>query len=569
MESLDYFKKLQNVLLLILVLFFVFPLSVEAQEASFYLSPSQGSYNIGRIFSVRVMVNTDGAAINASQAIVHFPVDKLAIQSISRSNSIFGLWVQEPSYSNSKGTIDFGGGLPSPGFTGNGEVFRINFSAKSLGQAKVYFGSEKILANNARGTNIFSSSSGGTYSINKAVVVPPKPKVPAAPKISSPTHSQSTEWYQNNKPEFLWELDSDIIGTSIAFNQRFLDDPGSSSIGRISSKSYQGVKDGIWYFHARLENDNGWGEIANREIRIDTTPPFPFEITVDNEGDVTNPQPLLYFKAQDETSGINHYKVKIGDQEVFTLLESQVDPCYKMPLQIPGEYLVRVEAIDNAGNSALTSIKVKIESIPVTEITVWPNTFVSGEEVLHIEGIATPDQTVIVYFERGEDLAKKWEISSDSEGHWFINEDGLFKSGEYEISAITKDSRGAVSDPSVSRTIIVILNGIAIGSWIISCSWLLLLLIILFIILCIFSLYIFRKIKLVHKTIEEETEDLKIKFYKEYNELKIGIKKELAILKEKRELTTEEKQRHQRLLKDLTDIEEVIIKELKDIEEIK
>ena len=214
-------------------------------------------------------------------------------------------------------------------------------------------------------------------------------------------------------------------------------------------------------------------------------------------------------------------------------------------------------------------MKVNIESISVPEITVWPNTFISGEEVLHIEGTAMPDQTVIVYFEREEELAKEWEISSDSEGHWFIDEDGLFKSGEYKISAITKDFRGAVSDPSVSRTIIVILNGIAIGPWIISCYCLVLLLIILFIILCIFLFYVFRKIKLVHKTIEEETEDLKVKFYKEYDELKIGIKKELAILKEKRELTTEEKQRHQRLLKDLTDIEEVIIKELKDIKEIK
>ena len=229
----DYFKNLQNILLLILALLFIFPLPAKAQEASFYLSPSRGDYNIGRAFSVKVMVNTDGAAINASQATIYFPADKLAIQNVSRSNSIFSLWVKEPSYSNSQGTIDFGGGLPSPGFTGRGEVFRINFLAKSLGQAKVYFGLEKILANNARGTNIFSSSSGGAYSINKAVVVPPKPKVPAAPKISSLTHPQSTEWYQNNSPEFFWELGSDIIGVSIALNQKFFDNPGSSSIGKI------------------------------------------------------------------------------------------------------------------------------------------------------------------------------------------------------------------------------------------------------------------------------------------------------------------------------------------------
>ena len=79
----DYFKNLQNILLLILALLFIFPLPAKAQEASFYLSPSRGDYNIGRAFSVKVMVNTDGAAINASQATIYFPADKLAIQNVS------------------------------------------------------------------------------------------------------------------------------------------------------------------------------------------------------------------------------------------------------------------------------------------------------------------------------------------------------------------------------------------------------------------------------------------------------------------------------------------------------
>lgn len=569
MELQNYFQKLKNILLLFLILLFISPIPAKAQEASFYLSPSQGSYNLGKTFSIKVMINTDGAAVNASQAILYFPADKLRITNIFKNNSIFSLWVKEPAYSNTQGTLDFTGGLPSPGFTGVGEVFRISFLTKELGQAKVYFGNAKILANDARGTDIFSLSSGGTYSITEAVVAPPKPKVPAAPRISSPTHPQSTKWYQNNDPEFQWGLGADIIGTNIAFNRKFLYDPGSSSNGMLSSKSYQNIEDGIWYFHIRLKNDNGWGEIAHREARIDATSPEPFGITVDNEGDATNPRPLLYFKAEDKASGINHYKVKIGDQDVFTLLESQADPYYRMPFQFPGDYLIKVEVVDNAGNSTVASTEVKIESIPVPEITLCPNTFVSSEEVLHIEGTAVPGYTVIVSFKKGEELAKEWEVLSDNEGHWFVDEDGLFRSGEYIISAKAKDSRGAVSNPSIPRSVKVILNGIAIGSWIISYPWIILLLLILFIILCILLIYIFQKIKFVRKTIEEETADLKNKFYKEYDELKIGIKKELEIFAEKEALTEEERQRHKRLLKDLTDIEDVIIKELKDIENLK
>ena len=290
---------------------------------------------------------------------------------------------------------------------------------------------------------------------------------------------------------------------------------------------------------------------------------------MDNEGDITNPQPLLYFKTQDETSGINHYKIKIGDQDVLTLLEAQVDPYYRMPLQIPGEYLVKIEAIDKAGNSTLASTGVKIESISVPEITVCPNTFVAGEEVLHIEGIATPNQAMIVYFKKEGELVKQWEVFSNDEGRWFIDEEGLFKSGRYIVSAITKDFQGAVSNLSEPRTVIVVLNGIAIGTWVISYPCLVALFFILFIILCIFLFYIFQKIKLVRKAIKEETEDLKKKFYKEYDELKTGIEKELERLKEKGKLTKKEKQRHKKLLEDLTDIKNVIIKELKDIEKIK
>ena len=289
---------------------------------------------------------------------------------------------------------------------------------------------------------------------------------------------------------------------------------------------------------------------------------------VNNEGDPTNPQPVLYFKAEDEVSGINHYKVKIGDQDVFTLLESQIDSHYRIPLQFPGDYLIKIEAVDKAGNSTTALAKIKIESILSPEITVCPNSLFSSEEVLHIEGTAISNQTVVVSFTKGEELAKEWEVQSDNQGNWFIDEDSLFRSGGYVISAKTRDSRGAISNPSLSRYVQVTLNGIAIGPWLITCPWVIISLIVLFVALCIFLVYIFQRIKLARKNLQEETQDLKEKFYKEYSELKRGIEEELKI-KKNRTLTEKDKQRQKQLLKDLVDVEDVIVKELKDIENIK
>ncbi|MFH1656967.1 MAG: cohesin domain-containing protein [bacterium] len=548
------------------------PLAIVAQDASFYVSPAQGNYSVGQTFSVKVMVDTDAAAINAAQATLSFPTDKLKISSVSKTSSIFSLWVQDPAYSNTQGTLDFGGGLPSPGFAGRGQVLNISFLTKATGQAEISFSQEKILANNARGTNIFSTSLGGSYYIGEAKVAPPKPNLPAAPKISSSSHPQATKWYNNNNPEFQWEVGSGIIGVSTAFNKKFLFDPGTESEGKFDSKNYQGVEDGIWYLHVRFENEEGWGEIAHREVRIDTTPPNPFEIQVDNEGDPTNPQLLLYFKAEDETSGVSHYKVKIGEADVFTLLDSQVNPYYRMPLQAPGDYLIKVEAVDNTGNAVSASTELKIESIPIPEITVYPNTFSPVEETLHLEGIAMPGYEVLVFFTKDGKVIKQWETMSDGKGSWSVDEEDLFRSGNYIVYAKARDARGAVSDPSLPRSIKVILNGLAIGLWIISYSWIIFFLLIIFLALLFFLLFFWRKNKKEEEKRAREIEDLRQKFYKEYNELKAGMIKELELFKqakEKRELSKEEKQRHQQLLKDLFDIERVFAEELKDVEEIK
>jgi len=96
--------------------------------ASLYLSPSTGTYNIGDTFSVILNVDTEGKSINAAEGNLSFPKDKLRVLNISRGSSIFNLWTQEPSFSNSDGTITFGGGLPHPGYIGSsGSILTARF----------------------------------------------------------------------------------------------------------------------------------------------------------------------------------------------------------------------------------------------------------------------------------------------------------------------------------------------------------------------------------------------------------------------------------------------------------
>ena len=459
-----------------------------AQKAYFNLRPATGSFSVGSTFNVDVVINAESSAINAAQTNIYFSADKLKVTELSKKSSIFTLWTNEPFFSNSDGKISFIGGLPNPGFIGeSGKVFSILFQAKSVGQATITFSGEIITANDPFGTNIFSSSQKGNYTITAPSEYQPPIEVP---------------------PET----------------------PG-----------------------------------------VDKEPPLPFEITVDNEGDVTNPAPLLYFQTRDTNTGISHYELKIGDKDFIKVEKEKTTP-FRMPFQTPGVYQILVKAIDKAGNFTESKTEVIIKSIAVPEITTCPAVFRSGEEMIYTRGKALPNTKVIISLKREDELIKEWEVTSDAEGDWSLAKEGLFKSGNYKIFARTKDSRGAESYPSEPCLIKIILGGISIGPWIITYKNLTLFGLIILIILLLIVGYLIYKIQRKRRIIEIETQDLKKKFYKEYYELRLGLEKELKILRSiqtERGLSKEEIDRQQELLDDLADVERVIRVELKDIENAK
>ncbi|MFH1401567.1 MAG: cohesin domain-containing protein, partial [Parcubacteria group bacterium] len=152
-----------------------------AADGVFSLEPASGNYPVSGVFSVKIKINSDGTTINAAKATISFPTDFLTVQSISKLGSIFQLWPEEPTFSNSKGTIDFAGGIPAPGFNGAGIVATINFKAKKAGEANVNITGGQILAADGRGTDILSFLKGGTYILYSVIEAPEKEGKPAEP----------------------------------------------------------------------------------------------------------------------------------------------------------------------------------------------------------------------------------------------------------------------------------------------------------------------------------------------------------------------------------------------------
>ena len=86
---------------IIWLLLFLGLLPSGAEAATLSFSPSFGSHASGNTFSVGVFVSSADQAMNAASGAISFPADKLEVISLSKTGSIFTLWVQEPSFSNS------------------------------------------------------------------------------------------------------------------------------------------------------------------------------------------------------------------------------------------------------------------------------------------------------------------------------------------------------------------------------------------------------------------------------------------------------------------------------------
>ncbi len=180
-EERTFFKSLRLIIyfLSFFASFFIFT-GATASAASLYFSPASGKFGITDTFTVTVFVHTQDEAINNAEATINFPADLLSAVSASQAGSIFSLWVQPVTISNSAGTIMFNGGLPTPGYTGkSGKILSAVFKVKKSGKALLNFSSASVRANDGKGTDVLTSAGTAQFTLGEVV--------PTAPTEPSPT----------------------------------------------------------------------------------------------------------------------------------------------------------------------------------------------------------------------------------------------------------------------------------------------------------------------------------------------------------------------------------------------
>ena len=83
---------------------------VQAAGATLFLSPGSGEYAVSKNFTVKVMVDSGGGVgINAAEGAITYDPAYITVSKLSTTESIFKLWTSDPAYSNTDGSITFGG----------------------------------------------------------------------------------------------------------------------------------------------------------------------------------------------------------------------------------------------------------------------------------------------------------------------------------------------------------------------------------------------------------------------------------------------------------------------------
>jgi len=563
---------------ILIFIFFLFSFSEAVEGATLFLSPSQGSYVLNQMFSVTVYVSSPTQAINAVSGIINFPADNMEVISLSKNDSIVNLWVQEPSYSNTKGNISFEGIILNPGFQGNqGKIITVTFRIRQSGTVSLSITDASVLANDGLGTQLLSKVKDATFTFSPVIEKPPAPEaetplypfVLPAPYIKSSTHPDPNRWYQSTRVHCSWNVPKEATAVRILINRHPRSRPTVLYTPPISSKEITDLEEGVWYFHLQLKNKYGWGDITHYRIQIDNTPPERFEIRIDREGDPTNPSPLLIFESEDKVSGVEKYEIKIDQKKAIVVSSEEIKQkgCYKPPPLTPGEHSIIVRAIDYAGNYSLAMTSVDIKPIASPQILDYPKRIYPGENIT-IAGIVPNCEKcdkIIIYLqnERKEVIRS---IAKVEQGKWEDVIEKALNRGVYTATAVAVDNRGAQSLPSKKIKILVSSPVfVKIGNLVIDYLSVLVTCLALIIFMIIVWIYGWKKIKDLKARLQKETTEAEATLYQAFEILRQTVEEQVAKFDKRKGLSKKEREIRDSLWKSLVEARSKIGKEIADI----
>jgi len=280
---------------------------------------------------------------------------------------------------------------------------------------------------------------------------------------------------------------------------------------------------------------------------------------------------MVVFEATDDLSGIDYYKIKVGDNDFVDVSPDNIShgPYVAGPLD-PGSHVVLVQAFDRAGNYTTGSKEITILPIDTPVVDEYQRTL-HTVDFLVIRGTTYPDALITVFLQYKSEQPKSFVISSNNIGKFSFVSDDHLKDGPYRFWVTVTDKTGAKSLPTNKYLVLVERDSfIYFGDIPVSILVILLLLVLSLLVAILVVILIYRNSFVSRRALVCEITEAKASVHRTLNYLRDIVRRQVEALGElrtKHEIIQGEKKAVEEIERNLGQAERFLHKEIQDIED--
>jgi hypothetical protein len=545
--------------------------------ASLFLDPATAIIPIGEEFDVRVRIDTANTAVGTADALIAYEPQDLEFVSFSSEDSIFGSIIvpdeDTPGRVKVQGVVSQNRGV----YTGTDGLFvTLTFRPLRNTATEVRFmqGAATPLLAAAGGSvsNVLSGLGAATYTLIPREVVPVAAVAYASEEAQfeiTPIPVPDDEWFATTSVTLSWTLPDSVTEMRTHTSDNPNDVPTKEYAIPVTQVTIPDLTEGTNYFHLQFKFSDEWGPVIHYPIKVDITEPDYVVITEAERSDASDPRAAFAIEAADIPSGVARYEVIVDNEE--PVVWNREDRVYRPEGLEPGEHLLTVFAYDRAGNSTSSDIEFLVRSLNPPTLTESPDHVLTGNPIT-VRGTTYPDADVTVYISYEEGEATEKVVRSDATGTFVATLTDAAREGKYTVWFSVADDRGAVSPPSIKRSVkatqpfIMLFGGIAV-TYLSVIIPLLALLLLLGVTLWLLYTYV----RGYRRRVKRETGQAYSVVREEFEQLREDLIRQIGMIEQanqSRELTREELRIWDELHQKLTKIERHIAMEIADIEHV-
>jgi len=317
-----------------------------------------GVVRIGETFTVEVRIDSIGEVINAAELYLNYNPQQLTLTQISRAQSAFTLWPEEPRDDSTTGQVSLVGGRPGGLVSVDGTIATLSFHATQTGDAVLTADRQRsgVYLHDGAGTRRAVSVQPATITINDSLI--------DLINLTSTTHPTPDSWSRQNRIEVDWSTQTGgRYSYQLSTDRQAVPDNIPEDIS--GAVIYNDLADGIYYFTIIELRSGVWSAVIQRRFLIDTTVPESLTITSPDPSTIEG-RHLLVWVAQDNLSGVVRAELRVGSRNIGAVTS---------PLEIKPNWFghqATLTVYDAAGNSRSESYQLPGRSWSDWLLLWWP-----------------------------------------------------------------------------------------------------------------------------------------------------------------------------------------------------